>query len=109
MTVEYTWSIQDMKRNTSDDGVFEVTFRVSALRGTCQASELAVVELTPDPLSDTYIAYADLTENDVITWVRSVVGQSAMEEEVLNKLNILHPEVDATPVVQNGIPWSSSE
>ena len=98
-----------MKRNTSDDGVFEVTFRVSALRGTCQASELAVVELIPDPSSDTYIAYTDLTENHVITWVKSVVGQSAMEEEVLNKLNRLHPEVDTIPVVQNGIPWAAAE
>jgi|TARA_R110002153_G_scaffold30642_1_gene93958 hypothetical protein len=107
--MEYTWEIINMKRNSSDDGVFEVQYRVWILRGTYETEISGMVELVPDPSSASYTAYADLTQDQVIAWVKTVVGASNVEAIALERLNKLHPPADVTPVVSSGIPWGAAE
>tara|TARA_B100000497_G_C7625300_1_gene375776 strand:+ start:874 stop:1203 length:330 start_codon:yes stop_codon:yes gene_type:complete len=109
MSIEITWQVQDMKRNSSDNGVFEVSWVVWAVREEKYVTEVnGIIELTPDPASDSFIPFENLTQDTVIAWVKNVLDTDVVEQEARNKLNTLHPVSDITPVVQSGTPWSGS-
>lgn len=109
MSIEVTWQVQDMKRNSSDNGVFEVSWVVWAVREEKYVTEVnGIIELTPDPTSDSFIPFENLTQDTVIAWVKNVLEAGIVEQEARNKLNTLHPVLDITPVVQSGTPWGGS-
>ena len=99
-----------MKRNAETGGVSEVFWTVWATREEKYVTEISgSFELSPDPDSDSFIAYDDLTQDNVISWVHDILDRDIIEQEAKDKLNRLHPEVDTIPVVQNGIPWAAAE
>lgn len=109
MSIDITWKIHDMKRNTSDSGVFQVSWVVWAVREEKYVTEInGVIELTPDPASDSFIAYDDLTQDNVIAWVHGVLDKDTVEQEARNKLNKLHPLLESAPAEASGTPWSSN-
>ena len=98
-----------MKRNTSDDGVFKVLWTVWAVREEKYVTEVnGSVELTPDPTSDSFIPYDDLTQDNVISWVQGILDKDIIEQEAKDKLNSLHPLEESTPVESTGMPWASA-
>ena len=67
-----TWTIQDMKRNTSDGGVHTVYWECRVVDDThtdCSAVEGGKLRLTPDANADDFVAYDNLTEATVLGWV----------------------------------------
>jgi len=112
MSITTTWEINNMKRNTTDDGVFEVFWSVWAVREEKYVTEInGSIELTPDPTSDSFISYENLSQDNVISWVHGNLDRNVIEQAVTDKLNTLHPIVNEenVPVSSNGIPWASSE
>ena len=55
---------------------------------------------TPDPSASDFIAFADVTEADVLGWVQAVVGKSDTE----TKLQAMIDE-KKTPTTETGLPW----
>jgi hypothetical protein len=109
MTIEITWQILDMKRNSSDNGVFEVSWTVWAVREEKYVAEInGVVSLTPDPTSHSFIPFENLTQDNVIAWVKNNLETDVIEQNAKDKLNRLHPSLDTTPTVQSGTPWSGA-
>ena len=99
-----TWIIAQLERNTADGGVivahWQVTEKETVGDVTYSASSYGTCGFTPDPTSSDYIAYADLTEADVIDWVQAVVDQDAIEARL--QANI---DVQITPTTATGTPW----
>ena len=71
MAVTTTWSINDMQRNDSDGGVTIVYWSLVAQNdsGNESATEGGKLRLTYDASDSGFIAYASLTEADVLGWV----------------------------------------
>ena len=104
-----TWTIATLERNTdSDQGVIVAHWRVTETETvgtgddavTYTASSYGTCGFTPDPSASDYIAYADLTEADVIGWVQAEVDQDAIEASL--QANI---DGQITPATANGVPW----
>jgi len=104
-----TWTISTLERNTdSDQGVIVAHWRVTETETvgtgddavTYTASSYGTCGFTPDPSASDYIAYADLTESDVIGWVQAEVDQDAIEASL--QANI---DEQITPATANGVPW----
>ena len=103
-----TWTIEQLERNTADGGVIVAHWRVteSEIVGAgddaviYNASSYGTCGFTPDPSASDYIAYADLTEADVIGWVQADVDQDAIEASL--QANI---DGQITPATANGVPW----
>jgi hypothetical protein len=103
-----TWTISTLERNTADGGVIVAHWRVTETETvgtgddavTYTASSYGTCGFTPDPSAADYIAYADLTEADVIGWVQADVDQDAIEAS-------LQANIDAqiTPATATGVPW----
>ena len=106
-----TWTIATLERNTdSDQGVIVAHWRVTEEETvgtgddavTYTASSYGTCSFTPDPSASEYIAYADLTEADVIGWVQAGVDQSGIEAALT--ANIAEQK---TPTTATGTPWAA--
>lgn len=104
-----TWTIATLERNTdSDQGVIVAHWRVTEEETvgtgddavTYTASSYGTCGFTPDPSAADYIAYADLTEADVIGWVQADVDQAGIEAALTANIN-----EQKNPTTADGVPW----
>ncbi len=92
-----TWTIANLERNVADGGVTVAHWRVTESEtvgdDTFTASAYGTVGFTPDADADDFVAYDDLTEDDVMAWVWADVDQDATEAALTAKI-----EADKNPV-----------
>jgi hypothetical protein len=96
--MEYTWTIAQLERNTADDFVVTVHYRVSATDDTYTASTYGTVGYTQE--SETFIPFADLTEATVVGWVKDSLGEDTVETALASQI-----EAQKAPVTVAGMPW----
>ena len=111
MAITTTWSVNDMTHKDSDGGVFLVYWSLSATDGTYSAQDSGKLKCTPDPSASDYIAYADLTEADVLGWVysRLIEGDETAAEakarmEVVRTAKV-QGQIDRAAANSSGVPW----
>ena len=95
-----TWTIANLERNTADGGVVVAHWRVTAEDGDYTASAYGTCGFEPDASAPDFIAYADLTEADVLGWVWQSVDKDATEAALAAKI-----EADKNPTSTTGLPW----
>ena len=99
-----TWTIAQLERNSSDDGVVVAHWRAndSEVVGdiTHSGGSYGTCGFTPDAEAEGYVAYDALTEADVIGWVQADVDAEAIEESIAAQI-----ELSKAPVVSTGVPW----
>lgn len=112
--VNITWKINDMKRNTADGGVTTVYWSCTATDDThsdCSAVEAGKLRMTPDASADGFIAYDDLVEETVLTWVQNSLD--ATDETSVNLQTKLTEKVAAQVAKKtetaSGLPWAEAE
>jgi hypothetical protein len=93
------FTISTLESNT-DGGVTVAHWQVSKTSGDFTASSYGTVSFTPDSSAEGYVAYADLTEADVIAWVQAVLDTEALEASLDADL-----AEQASPSVTVGVPW----
>jgi len=102
------WTIAQLERNTTDNGVIVAHWRVTAEETvgtgddavTYTASSYGTCGFTPDPTSPDFVPYADLTEADVLAWVYESVDKDATEAALTANI-----EEQKNPVTETGLPW----
>ena len=119
MAITTTWSVGDMTHKDSDGGVFLVNWSLIAQSdGTpsYNASEGGKLRCTADPSASDYIAYADLTEADVLGWVYSSLikkkedGSDETAAEAKARIEAdrtakVQGQIDRAAANSNGVPW----
>ena len=98
MAIEHTWTIAQLERNTADDFVVTVHYRVSAVDGEYTASTYGTVSYTQE--SETFIPFADLTEATVVGWVKESLGEDTVQDALASKI-----ETQKAPAQIAGMPW----
>ena len=111
MAITTTWSVNNMRHKDSDGGVFVVYWSIDATDGTYSAQGAGKLRCTADPSASDYIAYADLTEADVLGWVYAslVEGEETPEEAKLrieaDRTAKVQKKIDAAATTASGVPW----
>ena len=116
MAITSTWGVNDMTHKDSDGGVFLVYWSLIATDGTYSANSGGKLRCTADPSASDYIAYADLTEADVLGWVySSLIGQKEDgEKETAAEAKArteafwtakVQKQIDAAATTATGVPW----
>jgi hypothetical protein len=96
----FNWTISTLERELSDGGVIVAHWRCTASDGDYSASSYGTAGFTPDPESEDFVAYDDLTEADVLAWVWESVDKDATEAALQAKI-----DADKNPVTAAGVPW----
>ena len=94
-----TWTISTLERNT-DDGVVVAHWRASDADGEHSGSSYGTCGFTPDADADGYTAYADITETQVIGWVKDDVDADAVEASIAAQI-----ADSKAPAISTGVPW----
>jgi hypothetical protein len=94
MAVTHTWSVNDQLQTRTQDGlsevVFSVVWRLSSEETvgtgddavTYSISSANQISLNTDDLNpDTFTAFADLTESQVVGWAKATIDANAAEGE----------------------------
>ena len=114
MAITNTWSISDMQHTDADGGVFLVYWSmVAASDGTPSytASEGGKLRCTYDASAAGFIAYADLTEADVLGWVyTSLIEGDETAAEAKARIEVdrdakVQKQIDAASTTASGVPW----
>ena len=98
----FTWSIAQLERNTSDNGVIIAHWRCNGVDGDNSTGAYGTASFTPDPTADDFIAFDALTEADVLGWVHAEVSKDDTEASLQVKLDEM-----ANPTTVVGTPWES--
>jgi hypothetical protein len=97
------WTISTLERNT-DDGVVVAHWRASdsEIVGEVEhtGSSYGTCSFTPDADADVYTAYADITEEDVIKWVKASISVDSIEESIAAQI-----AESKEPSINIGVPW----
>ena len=100
-----TWTIENLRRNSTDGGVITVFWKCKADGVTDKyGNELllsSAIELTPDPSSSDFVPFESLTEEVVLNWVQAEIKED-VEEEMAQRFG------DAViPETALGTPWAN--
>ncbi len=113
MAITNTWSVSDMQHTDATGGVFLVYWSMVASDGTYSASEGGKLRCEPDPSAPGYIAYADLTEADVLGWVYdSLIEGDETAAEAKARIEAdrdakVQKQIDAAATTASGVPWAA--
>ena len=113
MAITNTWSVSDMQHTDATGGVFLVYWSMVASDGTYSASEGGKLRCEPDPSAPGYIAYADLTEADVLGWVYdSLIEGDETAAEAKARIEAdrdakVQKQIDAAATTASGVSWAA--
>ena len=111
MAISTTWSVSNMTRNEADGGVVTVYWSCVASDGTFSATEGGKLRCEPDASADDFVAYADLTEADVLGWVYTslIEGEETADEAKArieaNRTGKVQGQIDRASAQAEGMPW----
>ena len=101
MTIETTWRIAQLDRQTDTGGVIATHWDASSVEGDCVVTVHGYVSFMPDPNAPDFIAYDQLTETDVLTWVWGNVNKEEIEADLVVQI-----EAQKRPITRIGLPWA---
>ncbi len=101
MATTNTWKIGQLDRETADGYVFTAHYTVNATDETYSAGAYGSIGFEKP---DTLVAYADLTEEVVIGWVKDqLTAEKVTEVEAALQAQL---DEQAAPTKASGTPWS---
>jgi hypothetical protein len=101
MSTTNTWKIAQLERETADGYVFTAHYTVDASDGTYSAGAYGSVGLEKP---ETLVPFADLTEEQVVGWVKEKLGGAEKVSEIEATLQAQLDEQKA-PTKASGTPW----
>ncbi len=99
------WTIENMKRLADNELVTEVAYRVFDKDSGLIADHKGKVTLTGDPGAPDFIPFRDLTEAQVVQWVKDSVDTAAIEAKVQSALDAKVTKRESREVL-TGLPWT---
>lgn len=101
------FTIVNMERDLSTDGVITAHYNATLIDGqddAYSASMYGSVSFKPNPESSDFTPYEDLTEQQVVVWVKEALGREQLEEmQAVLQANI---DQQKAPKVADGLPWA---
>ena len=94
------WTISQLERQTDTGGVVTVHWRVTAEDGEYTASSYGTAGFTPDPNTEGFVPFDQLTEDDVLVWVHASVDKDETEANLATQI-----EEQKAPATVSGTPW----
>lgn len=100
----FTWTINQLERETADGFVFTAHYSVNAADDTYTSGAYGSIGFERP---DTLIPFSDLTEELVLDWVKEKIGGDEKVQEIQAALQAQLDE-QRTPTKASGLPWSTN-
>ena len=98
-----TYTIANLEYTNDDNKAVTIAhWRVTAQDGDHTASSYGTQSFEADPESPDYVAFADLTEEIVIGWVKDAMDTDEIEANLASQI-----EAQKAPATLSGLPWAA--
>ena len=101
-------TIAQLERTLPSGVVYNIHYRFDLTDGDYSKGAYGTVSVAGDPNAEGFIAYDDLTETTVKTWVTEALGGQEKVDEIEAALQAKIEE-DKNPTSAVGMPWASEE
>jgi hypothetical protein len=102
--IEYTWKIAACDYDAETGAIKTAHWNLSAVQDEYKSYAYGSVGLEADPDNSSFIPYEDVTEETIVNWVKSSMGEEmVLELEVSLQKQI---ELQITPKTLTGLPWN---
>ncbi len=98
--IDYKWTIATCEHEVATGGINMAHWNVSAVDGDYKAFAYGSVGFTPDPKSEGFKPYDQVTEEEVLSWVWASVDKEATESSLAQQI-----EAQKNPTTATGTPW----
>jgi hypothetical protein len=98
-------TIAQLERTLPSGVVYNIHYRFDLVDGDYSKGAYGTVSVTGDPNADGFIAFDDLTEETVKTWVVNALGGQGKVDEIEAALQAKIEE-DKNPTSSVGMPWA---
>ena len=102
MSITHNWTIPMTEYTMENGGVFNVHWRLTSTDGEHSASSYGTCGFTPDAADPDFVAYEDLTEDDVLAWVWA----NGVDQEQIESANKAKIDALVNPTSASGVPWA---
>lgn len=99
-----TWKVESMVWDLETGGVNTVHWRIIASDEINTVDAYGSLGFSPDPLSENFVPLDNLTEENVILWLKGNEELENVESSLINQL-----EKKRNPVTESGLPWTTTE
>ena len=99
----FKWTIPQLDRMTADNWVATAHYNVTATDGEHSASTYGTIGFTQDPDATGYTPYDQLTESQVVGWVKTSLGKDTVEASLQGQIDL-----QKKPVQAAGVPWATA-
>jgi hypothetical protein len=102
-----TWQIIDTTSRKSDGLITKVLYECRLKSEDDRVSSIGEITLTGDSTLSDFIPFSDLTEQTVIEWIKSSLGEdqvTAIETKLQNRISTRKAAKEAE-TEQKGLPW----
>lgn len=107
MAITYTWEVDSLKTKKEGDNVDAVVqtyWKKTGTDGDGNVGSFSGATPFTSADADPFVAFADLTEADVLGWIQGVV----VDDYEVHVNGVIQKQIDAlvTPVEEKDLPWS---
>jgi hypothetical protein len=103
-----TWRIANLKRDQTTGLVFELSYLIMFELEDQKAHYFETIPINGSLDDQDFVPFENLTEDIVITWVKSIVGEEKIAD-LENKTRLILEEKIAKKIEQSfveGLPWN---
>jgi hypothetical protein len=101
--MQIEWTIAQIERQTETGGVITAHWRVSAEDDGFTAGSYGSAGFTPDPESEDFIPFEELTETNILEWLWA---QEGFDKDEIEAGLVTQIEAQKNPSTVSGLPWS---
>ena len=101
--MQIDWKIEQIERQTETGGVTVAHWRVSATDQDFTAGSYGSAGFTPDPESEGFIAFEQLTETNILEWLWA---QEDFDKDEIEAGLVTQIEAQKNPQTITGLPWA---
>ena len=98
--IDYNWTIATCEHEVATGGITVAHWRVDAVEENYAASAYSTCSFSPDPESEDFKPYVEVTEEEVLSWVWASVDKEAAESSLAQQI-----EAKKNPTTATGTPW----
>jgi len=103
------WAVSELERQTSDDGVTLVHWNANDSEVVGEVTHLGanagVCMFVPDSTAGDFIAFADITEATVVSWVKAQLNAGTQTVAEIETQIAAEITLSKTPSITKGTPW----
>lgn len=107
--METNWNIVNIKRRPNDGLVIEVTYIMNFKLEGMEDRHVGMITLEGDPTDPNFIPFEELTQEIVLGWVQTELGESHITEIQTQMSTRLQQRLDEknNPPFLQGLPWNN--